>query len=483
MNAIDKYKFLQTRQCSTLGWRLRHEHGRPLPTLAERARIEEGNEIHRRARTLYPGGMTPGSKRSTAAWETSVMMASPKVKTMFEATFETKGLVTRADMIHRTAGGWSVMEVKSRLGPAEDLYDDVAYTAMVMRLADIDVRAMSLLLVSPTYRLGQPDSDLFHEVDCTEEVLARIPQFEADIPRVKAAIDRTAMPRPGPLLMCRSCSFYEKCVGQGIEHHVLELPRLSPQKFELLKEQGIMRIDEIPSEFALTGSQAVVREAVCRDKSMVDKNRLRMLLEQVQWPAAYLDFETFTSAIPVYPGIAPHQQIPTQYSVHLCSGPGKIVEHFEYLADPTRDCRKELAEELCDALADAKSIVMYSSFEKRILRELAAAFPTLAPRLMACVEKLVDLEPAVKPGSYYHPSFNGRSSIKATLPVVVTNLSYKGLTIADGDTAIAMFGRMVSGGCTQKEAEAIRQDLLAYCSRDTEAMVRLHEELLKKVQE
>ena len=68
--------------------------------------------------------------------------------------------------------------------------------------------------------------------------------------------------------------------------------------------------------------------------------------------------------------------------------------------------------------------------------------------------------------------------IYAPLPALV-HLSYDGLAIADGDTAVAKYARMARGEITGEAAEEVRQALLEYCKRDTLAMVRLHERLVR----
>ena len=78
---------------------------------------------------------------------------------------------------------------------------------------------------------------------------------------------------------------------------------------------------------------------------------------------------------------------------------------------------------------------------------------------------------------YYPPDFQGSFSIKRTLPVLVPDMSYEGLEIADGDTAMANFARMAQGVVDPPQEPAVREAMLAYCRQDTLAMVRLHERL------
>jgi hypothetical protein len=128
-------------------------------------------------------------------------------------------------------------------------------------------------------------------------------------------------------------------------------------------------------------------------------------------------------------------------------------------------------------LASAGHIVVYSSFEKTMLNNLGRLFSDLKPALDQCASRLFDLEKVFR-SWFYHPEFRGRKSIKVTLPALV-EMSYDGLPIADGDTAVAKYARMARGEIVGEAAQEVRQALLEYCKRDTLAMVRLHERLLE----
>jgi hypothetical protein len=79
----------------------------------------------------------------------------------------------------------------------------------------------------------------------------------------------------------------------------------------------------------------------------------------------------------------------------------------------------------------------------------------------------------------YHPDFKGSTSIKKVLPVLVPDLSYAGLAIGDGDTAITKFARMARHEITGGTVQTTRTQLLEYCGVDSLAMLRLHDALLK----
>jgi len=90
---------------------------------------------------------------------------------------------------------------------------------------------------------------------------------------------------------------------------------------------------------------------------------------------------------------------------------------------------------------------------------------------------MVDLEAIIRQ-YFYHPGFRGSTSIKRVLPALVPGMSYAGMAIGDGDTAMAAFASLAHGRYAGEEEGAVRAQLLAYCAQDTMAMIRLHEALL-----
>jgi len=117
--------------------------------------------------------------------------------------------------------------------------------------------------------------------------------------------------------------------------------------------------------------------------------------------------------------------------------------------------------------------VVYSGFEARIMRALAELHPELATRLLEHVDKrFVDLLHLIH-AHYYHPDLKGSFSIKDVLPVVVEGLSYDDLELRDGSQAALAFSSATDPALTAEDRGLWRDRLLAYCKRDTEAMMRL----------
>ena len=196
-------------------------------------------------------------------------------------------------------------------------------------------------------------------------------------------------------------------------------------------------------------------------------------LEQFEGPLGFLDFETVSRAVPVWDGLAPWRQAIAQFSYHE-EQPDGSHRHIGWLAEGPDDPRRELAEAMIAATAGAKKIVTYSAFEKTRIGELKVLVPDLAEPLEELLGKLTDLLPVVR-NNVYHPDFRGSFSLKYILTPLVPELTYSDLVIVDGMLASVEIARLlfVAHKIPPAERDQLRQDLLAYCERDTWATVCL----------
>lgn len=479
MTSISKSDWLTAEQCAAMAW-FRLRANAVAPTEADLFRMQQGQEIGSLARELYPkGAMIRRVEGEDLAAVTNKALGNSANKTLFEATFRSGQFVARADILDRERNGWHVVEVKSKFSDTKStaaLIDDLAYTVMVARRSGLKVIRSSFLLLSRSYRRGDAPNRLFDMVDATDDVNDRVIEFERVADKIAGAVLGDRKPRVRLVPACRDCPFFaEKCLGNGVSHSVLEIPGLHHKKLKTLSEGGIVSIADLPSDLELNERQDRARTSVLSGKLIVEPG-LKAALRRITWPCHYLDFETVATSLPLYDGHGCHRQVLTQFSIHHRNSIDAELTHSEFLAEASKECERELAEALIEQLGEHGTILVYSSFEKTRISALRDAFPELAGPLESILGRLTDLLSVVDQ-HIYHPEFRGSFSIKRVLPVLV-GLSYDGLDVRDGDTAIARFARMARGEIVGEEAAATRRQLLAYCQQDTLAMVRLHEALI-----
>ncbi len=477
MICITKNIFLNTLFCRTFGWRL--ANGKIPKELSPTTlfRMEEGKEIGRRARAMFPEGVfVRETEYVTAAKRTAECLREHSCRNIFEGAFLFENFITRADILTRATDdyGWDLIEVKSSVNQKAEFIDDMAYTTLIAQEAGFSPNAVKLMLVDRNYRLGMDPQKLFQTVDCTEQVMARVDDFTPYLPLIGSLISQPIEPEPVLSYKCKNCEEFPECTGKDIDCPIFIIPRLQQKKADEMIEQGVVCVQDIPDDFPLSANQKKVVECVKCGLIRVDPV-IKDMLQEIQWPAYYLDFETTMTALPLYPGIGPYEKIPTQYSIHFCDQCGCINIHRQYIANPKTDCRREFAERLLEDLAGGGSIITYSSFEKTVIRAVTDSFPDLGEPLRQIMNRIVDLEKFVH--RLDHPEFRGRTSIKVVLPVLVPDLSYDGLEIANGDMAMVRFAMMARETIPEHKWEETCVALLEYCKMDTLAMVRLHEAL------
>lgn len=167
-----------------------------------------------------------------------------------------------------------------------------------------------------------------------------------------------------------------------------------------------------------------------------------------------------------------------QYSLHIIEHEGAPIIHKEYLHTSKEPPMEALAQNLRNDISDNGSVIVwYKPFEVPRTKELAAAVPEHSLFLLALADRIYDLMDIVTKGYYHHKDFRGSASIKAVLPVMCPELSYKTLNVQNGGQAMTTYRDFIFSDKYRGQEDIIEKDLLDYCKLDTWAMVRIWEEM------
>lgn len=486
---LSKTRYISGCQCHLKLWYdcFERELGADVDVVTQ-AIFDTGHEVGRLARDRYPGGVLVEADHrhaQEAIVETQALLTDESVPAIFEAAFEHRGVLIRADVLERsTRGGFNLIEVKSGTTVKDVNVRDVAVQTWVLRGAGIDVASAGLLTLSRGYLFNGKHLDVnrlfrFHELD--DEVAEHLPWIGEDVTRLHSILSAKKAPEIDPGDHCfepYDCGYYEFCTRdwEYLEHPITDLPRLRSARMEQLESQAIEEISDIPDDFRLSKRQDIVRRSVITGNEHVDPH-LHAELSLVSYPIRYLDFESFNPAIPRYADTRCYDAIPFQFSLHTEDSEGN-VSHREFLQTEEGDPRRPLADALLHAAGDAGTICVYSGFERRVIKALSRDLPDLSPELDALLERLWDLLKVIE-RNYYHPDFHGSFSIKQVLPVLVPEMSYEDLIIGDGREASAAYQSSLDRD-DPKERRNVHQALRQYCGQDTLAMLELRRALTEK---
>ncbi|MDP3856538.1 MAG: DUF2779 domain-containing protein [Stagnimonas sp.] len=485
---LTKSRYIAGLQCPRRLWLLVHE---PLPyeAPAPGSSMDIGQEVGLKAHLLFRGGVRINEEpwqHAEAVTRTAKLMNDAFVPTIFEAAFDYEDIRIRVDVLERLANGaWGLREVKSSSGLKDHYLDDIALQTYVLRGAGVAVSSTELLHVNTNYVRGPGGiswMDFFTRLDVVDAVAARVVDLPARLPAMRDCLGTIGLPAAEPGSHCGSpyaCEFWDRCTSNKPADWIGYFPRLSEARASELKARGIESISAIPADFPLTPKQIIIRDATASGQPYV-ATELGRLLGAFGPPASYLDFEAMMPPIPLYEGARPYQTIPFQWSLHTIDGDG-MLNHTEFLADGVNDPRRQFAETLIDALACSDDpIIVYSAYEQTRVKELAADFPDLSTALNTVISRLADLLPIVRSAVYF-PEFGFSNSIKSVAPALCPGFSYDDLDgVADGGAASAAFLQLASDRITDPgEALQLRVALLAYCKRDTLALLEVHRALAR----
>ncbi|MFQ5458622.1 MAG: DUF2779 domain-containing protein [Myxococcota bacterium] len=461
----------------------------PIPP-DRQAIFDAGTRIGALARDRYPDGRLVAEgylHHDRARRATEHALGDPNLPALYEAAFTFEKIRIRADVLRRTgAETYDLIEVKSGTKVKPEHHDDVALQLYVLRGRGLKVERAGLLHLNREYEYRGGDYDL-DQLFALSDLTGEAEGLQEEVGRQLGGMWETlAAPAPPAVATgphCEKpyvCPFYGHCHADEdpAAHPVEELYLARAPLLARLRKEGCDEIQGIPAGFeGLSRIQARQREAVLRQREVIDRSALRRKLGKLRHPIHFIDFETFNPAQPLSPGPHPSDDSPFQWSDHILSA-GKTVSHHEFLHEGPDDPRPAFARSLLEAAKDAGTVVTYSAFEKTRLGELACALPALAPALGALEARIVDLLPIVRKNTY-HPEFHGSFSLKSVLPALVPGAGYGGLEISEGGQASLAYAEMISDATPPKKARALRAQLLAYCERDTEAMLKLYEKLRK----
>ncbi len=478
---LSKSRVMAALQCERRLWLEVHQPALARVSASTQAAFSQGYAVGELAQQLYSAVHGAGhlleydGGLATAVERTAQLMADPAdTRPIYEATFQHQGILVRLDVLLRDPAGVQMIEVKSSTRLKPEHLTDCAIQAWVARGTGLEIRRMALAYIDNLF-VYQGNGDyrgLLVEQDITSEVMAlqaRVPEWLAAA-QVAAAGAQEPVVAPGKRCVTPyECAFMQHCWPGGVAYPVQSLGG-DREFLGSFVAAGYRDLRDVPAE-RLTRADHQRIQAVTRAGTPQLEPVAGNFVRGLSFPRYFLDFETVGPAVPLFAGTRPYEALPFQFSCHVVAADGR-TEHRGFLdlsgTDPSRGC----AEALLEALDEAGPVLVYTSYEQRVIAALAARYPELGLRLALLGARVVDLHPITR-RHFYHPDMQGSWSLKKILPVVAPDLSYGAGELQDGSAASAAWFEARRPDTTAERRAVLAAELTRYCALDTEGLLRL----------
>ncbi|NMF59628.1 DUF2779 domain-containing protein [Pseudanabaena yagii] len=251
---------------------------------------------------------------------------------------------------------------------------------------------------------------------------------------------------------CKSCEYrasdrdprdgFKECWGDlaDVENHVLELYQMgriggheTPLVNELIQQKKVSMFDVPPEElndYTYSYRQLIQLEYTQKNKEWISEH-LPKIVQQVEYPIHFIDFETSRMAIPYRAGMRPYEQAAFQWSCHTIPAPDAAPIQSEWVDLDNVFPNFQFAESLMECLGDHGTILTWATHENSVLRDIYYQMQTYGyhnPQLQTWLANtaklgnkgkshLVDMN-ALTLKHYFHPLMKGRTSLKCVLPAI-----------------------------------------------------------------
>jgi hypothetical protein len=443
----------------------------------------EGIEVGKYARRLYPEGILIDSEDIAIALQETERNIAAGALTLFEAAFSFNNVVIRADILTRRTvnSPWNLYEVKATTYKSNDearkndFRSDLAIQVWVMQQSRIKLDGVYLMHLNSECIYPNLES-LFISRDYWPEITSLLSEIPMQLEKLKTVLQNQALPNVSIGPHCEQsegCSFKDTCWNNIPKPSVFDIPNCR-QRWKHFEDGRIAAHQLLEDDFQ-SSTHLRVLKCYQEDRPFFDKQMALEILQQWDYPLSYFDIEAIAYPIPRYPNSRPYQNLPFQFSCHIQRDENSELEHYEFLHDENNDPRLAFIQKMLEIIPQSGSIVAYhQTYEISRFKELAKDFPEHAQDINDLIPRVVDLKKVIMDTVYY-PAFFGSFSIKKVAPVLLGDQAgYHHLEVGDGIEAMFNYQEMLNLDSSDPKKEKIRRYLLKYCKQDTLLMVYLH---------
>jgi len=445
--------------------------------------------------------VTPEGDYDMAFTETKQLLANyPAV--IYQPWFQSDDLQVRCDFLVRNESGtYDLREVKAKntirkntkAEPLlDDLLNDISFQKYVLHKtlgSQFSGKCFLVHLNKEYVRQGDIDvKQLIKIQDVTDEALTN-EEIEHTLSLMKKQLwlSREEFEKIYPYQGEDHLEYFGTNAPKGSIRYLSGISWAKRKTLYELWKTDILTLWEPERELLLSAKGEPSKSSTYLDlyqtaQSVADIPAIKRELESLEYPLFFYDYETIASPVPLFDGTTPYQAVVIQYSVHKIDQDGTITHREAIIRDKIEN-NKAIIDQLYDDLEWGKHgtyIVRYKGFENTRNNESALMYPQYKDFFETVNRKTFDLMEIFSKLLYFDRWFKGSASIKKVLPIM-TDISYDGLDVPNGSIATGLLLDIAVGKISDTEKEQHIKNLLIYCEQDTRAMVRIWEELHKKI--
>lgn len=486
---LSKSSYCSSLQCQKILWLDKYKRDIS-PSGGNDAIMEKGRQVGELAKGLFGDyeDVPYESDKSVRIEKTRDLLdEGPNVIT--EASFVFENNFCSVDVLKNDSDGVEIYEVKSSTEIKDVFLDDVSYQYYVVSNQGLNVKRAAIVYINNEYVRGREldIGQLFNIEDVTSAVLEKQDEIKSNIDMVNEFMqvhDSENEPDTDIGAYCFSpygCGYWDYCTRHLPKPNVFDIAIMQKRsKFKKYYE-GKVSFEDLENEDLNPKYLEQIDFELHDREAKINKSAIMELLDTLEYPLYFIDYETCQYAVPELVGTKPYQQIPFQYSLHIIRDKGADLEHREFLGQPDdENIIRTFAESMIADMPENGSVIVYNrGFEASRNREIAEMYPDLADEMERFNSNMVDLMVPFRNRDYYTKEMKGSYSIKYVLPALYPDdaeLDYVNLDMVhNGGEASEAFLSLKDK--TPEEQEKIRDALLKYCRLDTLAMVKIWENL------
>lgn len=480
---ISKTSFLKFEQCHKAFFLYKnHPYLRDKLSIDKKITFKRGHDVGYFAQQIFPNGIDVSlqKKNAMAALELTSQLIQNKTQIIYEATFLFDGVLIMVDILCLKDNKYTCYEVKSSIKVSEVYIKDACLQYYVLKNSLPDFEDLFLVTLNPNYVLEDKiePKKLFKKRSIKLKAEANFLYFTTQIKAAKNILEQNSIPNISIGKQCfkpYACDFMGICWKDTInEKSIFNLPQIDKTKLFEWFNQGFKSLDQVPEQFIESKQLLKVKHSLITDEPIVEFDKIKQFLLKIKQPAAAMDMEVWSPAIPEIKGTRPFQQIPFL----VCFYNHNVNTNF--FVNHKKDERKLFAKKLIELSTEYATVFVYDkSMEVAVIDNLIERYSEFEIRLTELKNKLIDVFDVFLSLDYYHPEFKTNFTLKKVASVLLKDISYS--NIKSGLEAMQCY-QAFRNSQSKKEKNKLKKELIIYCDTDclsTYNLVYFLERLIK----